>query len=126
LIKKYLYISLGFIFVGLGFLGVVVPGIPTTPFILLAAWLFSKSSPKFEKWLLNHKIFGPLIINWKLYRGISKNSKIYAIITVIITFTTTVWFAFSYQIDILLVLGGMILCAFIYTRPVPPINKNNI
>ena len=126
MIKKYLYISLGFIFVALGFLGVVVPGIPTTPFILLAAWLFSKSSPKFEKWLLTHKILGPLIKNWKLYRGISKNSKIYAIITVIITFTTSVWFAFSYQIDILLVLGGMILCVFIYTRPVPPINKNNI
>ena len=125
MIKKYLYISLGFIFVGLGSIGIIIPGIPTTPFILLAAWLFSKSSSKFEKWLLTHKIFGPLIINWKLYRGISKNSKIYAIITVFITFMTTAWFTFSYKIDILFIFGGLILCAFIYTRPVPPINKNN-
>ena len=125
MVKKYLYIYLGFIFVGLGSIGIIIPGIPTTPFILLAAWLFSKSSPKFENWLLNHKIFGPLIINWKLYRGISKNSKMYAIITVIITFSTTIWLAFSYKIDVLFIFGGLILCIFIYTRPVPPINKNN-
>ncbi len=51
--KRYLYIILGLICVTFGALGVVVPGLPTTPFLLLASWLFYRSSPKLQQWLLN-------------------------------------------------------------------------
>jgi uncharacterized membrane protein YbaN (DUF454 family) len=48
----------------LGLIGVVVPGMPTTVFILLAAWAAARSSPRLHAWLLGHRIFGPLLHNW--------------------------------------------------------------
>ena len=62
-------------FVGLGFVGVFVPGIPTTPSILAAAWFFARSSKRFEQWLLNHKIFGQIIRDWQQHGGIARKSK---------------------------------------------------
>ena len=59
--KKYLFIILGLISLGLGLLGIVTPGLPTTPFILLTGVLFAKSSPRLHQKLLDHKITGPSI-----------------------------------------------------------------
>jgi len=59
--KKYLFIILGLISLGLGLLGIITPGLPTTPFILLTGVLFAKSSPRLHQKLLDHKITGPYI-----------------------------------------------------------------
>lgn len=59
--KKYLFIILGLISLGLGLLGIVTPGLPTTPFILLTGVLFAKSSPRLHQKLIDHKITGPYI-----------------------------------------------------------------
>jgi uncharacterized membrane protein YbaN (DUF454 family) len=63
-IKKALWFSAGIAFLGLAYVGTVVPGIPWSTPCLLATWCFSKSSDKFHNYMLNHKLFGPFIKNW--------------------------------------------------------------
>ena len=71
---KYLYITLGLIVVGLGALGVVVPGLPTTPFLLLASWLFYRSSPRLQQWLLQSWL-GAYIRNYQRRGGMTATQK---------------------------------------------------
>lgn len=72
---RYFWLVLGFIAVGCGIVGAALPLIPTTPFLLLAAWAFAKSSPRFHGWLVNHPRFGPLIVNWQRHGSIDPRSK---------------------------------------------------
>lgn len=65
----------GCLCVTLGAVGVVTPVLPTTPFMILAAGCFARSSPRFHLWLIQHKTFGPLIINWQEKRAIPRRAK---------------------------------------------------
>lgn len=64
-IKKALWFSAGIIFLGIAYLGTIIPGLPWSTPSLLAAWCFSKSSERFHNYMLNHKLFGPFIKNWQ-------------------------------------------------------------
>jgi uncharacterized membrane protein YbaN (DUF454 family) len=64
-IKKALWFSLGIIFLGIAYIGVIVPGIPWSTPSLIAAYCFSRSSERFHNYMLNHKLFGPFITNWR-------------------------------------------------------------
>ena len=73
------FLTLGLIFVAIGGLGVVLPVLPTTPFMLLALWCFARSSQRFHDWLYHHRIFGPPLQRWEAYRVIPKGAKIFAL-----------------------------------------------
>lgn len=60
-----LWSLLGLLFVGIGAVGAVLPLLPTTPFILLAAWCFARSSPRLHGWLMTSELFGPLLRDWE-------------------------------------------------------------
>ena len=62
--KRFLWKCLGFLSLGMAYIGVVTPGIPYSPFVVFAAYCFSKGSPKMHAWLYNHKLFGPFLTNW--------------------------------------------------------------
>lgn len=80
-LKTCLLISLGSISLTLGVIGIVLPLLPTTPFLLLAAFCYLRSSPRLYQWLTNHRIFGPYITNYVRYRAVSGKTKLIALVT---------------------------------------------
>lgn len=62
--KKFLWKILGFISLGLAYVGVITPGMPYSIFVVFAAYCFAKGSPKMHAWIYNHKLFGPFLRNW--------------------------------------------------------------
>ena len=74
---------LGIFFVALAFIGVFLPLLPTTPFLLVATACFAKSSPRLHKMLLDNKVFGPMIYHWQQSRSIPKRAKIIALGTMV-------------------------------------------
>jgi uncharacterized membrane protein YbaN (DUF454 family) len=65
MIRNWLWRTAGLIFISLAYLGVILPGVPTTIFAILAAYSFSKSSPKLQQWIYDHKFFGKHVLNWE-------------------------------------------------------------
>ena len=84
---------LGFLFVGIALLGVILPLLPTTPFVLLAAACFARSSEKWHRWMLANDTFGPMIRNWERNRCISCRVKLIAIASMLIVGGYSVLFA---------------------------------
>jgi len=78
---KPVYFLLGWCFFGVGAIGAVVPGLPTTPFMLLALWAFAKSSRRFHDWLYHHRLFGPPLQQWQAHRVIPLKAKVLALVT---------------------------------------------
>lgn len=74
-VVRWFCFGLGLAFLALGIVGIVTPILPTTPFVILAAGCFAKSSPKFHRWLLNHPYFGQYIKNWEEKRAIPRRAK---------------------------------------------------
>ena len=92
MIKKYLYMALGFVCLGMAYVGVVVPGIPFSIFLVIAAWAFAKSSKRMHDWLYNHKYFGPFLTNWTQKRVFPTKGK-YAMVIVMSSSLAFLWFS---------------------------------
>ena len=116
---RFIWLFVGLSAVGVGAVGVVVPLLPTTPFLLVAAFAFARSSERLTNWLQEHRIFGPLIDNWHRDGSIDRRSKWSAMIVIVATPVITwlldapLWIV-ACQI---VVLSGS--AVFILTRPSP-------
>ena len=114
-IKKYLLIFFGLLFVALGIIGVVLPILPTTPFLLLALACFANSSPRFHQMLLHNRWFGKALQQWEENRSISRTSKIKAMILIVITFALSIAILHGrLQLQLGLLIMGSILLAFMW------------
>ncbi|GFM79361.1 inner membrane protein [Pseudomonas cichorii] len=107
---RYLLVAVGWTSVGLGVIGIFLPVLPTTPFLLLAAACFARSSPRFYNWLVNHKRLGPWIRDYLAGNGIPLKGKVYAI--------GLMWASISlscYLVPLPWARGFMLTCAVLVT-----------
>ena len=81
-LKSFLYVTGGWICIGLAVLGAILPLLPTTPFLLLASWCFFRGSPRIHAWLHRSKWFGPTLDDWSHYRGIRRSMKYRSVVLV--------------------------------------------
>ena len=82
---------LGILFLALGFIGALLPIMPTVPFVLLAAACFAKSSPKMHRWMRQHRKYGPNIRNWERERCLSRKMKIWSILMMTVGGGISTW-----------------------------------
>lgn len=115
----------GVFFVGLAGLGVILPLLPTTPFLLVATACFAKSSPRFHQKLLNNKVFGPLIINWRESRSIPKKAKVIALLSIVLTVIYSSYFLENSYLKISFILLMLIPIIFIARLPLSELKLNN-
>ncbi|MER0237952.1 YbaN family protein [Fulvimarina sp. MAC8] len=116
---RLFWLSVGGSSLVLGAIGAVLPLLPTTPFLILGAFAFSKSSPRLEAWLLDHPRFGPAIHNWRTERAIARKAKWLATLVMVVTVLIGGFAGLSIAIlGTQIAIFAMVL-AFLWTRPEP-------
>lgn len=117
-VVRVIYLVLGVFFLALGTVGTVLPLIPTTFPIILAGFFFARSSDRFDRWLVNHRIFGPLIRDWRAGLGFSVRAKVLALTAIAVTFTISIVLVIEHAgIRIGLGLLAVGICAYILHLP---------
>jgi uncharacterized protein len=110
------FLALGCLCVGLGYLGVIVPGMPSTIFFICAVWAFKRSSPRFENWLLNHRVFGPTLRDWDEHRAIRMTTKVVAISVMLLCSLSSLFFVKKIWVQALIGVTVLLVALYIATR----------
>ncbi|MEN8041862.1 MAG: YbaN family protein [Actinomycetota bacterium] len=117
-ILRGILMALGWLWVGIAFVGVVVPVLPTTGPILLAALLFSKSSERFDHWLANNRFFGSIVSDWRAGNGFTVKAKAIAVAAIFISFgITTTWVITGTYGRVAFWLLAAAISTYVVTRP---------
>ena len=115
---RILFALLGGLALLLGIIGVFLPVMPTTPFVLLAAYCFSKSSPRIHAWLVNHPLCGPLIQDWQTHKGVRAHIRRRALWMMAISFGFSMYVIPWWQIRVGLGLGFLVVVIWFLRLPV--------
>lgn len=114
---RFLWLISGFLSLGVGLVGIVLPLVPTVPLILLAAFCFARSSERLHAWLLEHATFGPMITDWAEHGAIRPVAKRLATVSIAVVFAISLVLGVPNHVVIIqvIVLGGVLV--FLWTRP---------
>jgi uncharacterized membrane protein YbaN (DUF454 family) len=117
-LSRLLFGILAYVSLGIGIAAIFIPGLPTTEFILLAAWAATKSSPRLSAWLENHKLFGPILSNWRNGRRVTRKAKISATVSMLLCASLMLYLMHGWPVYA--AIGGMLLGnLWIWSRPEP-------
>lgn len=117
---RLVLLGFGWVMVGIGVAGIFLPLLPTTPFLLLAAWLFARSSPRLERWLFDHPLFGRPLRDWQEDGAISRGAQICALSLMALGFAIF-WLRLQPSMLTASVIAAIMLAVgvFIASRPEP-------
>lgn len=117
-LAKALYGFAGGVSLLLGVIGIFLPGLPTTPFILLAAVCFAKASPRVHQWMLQHRLLGPMLSNWQEHHSLTRRTKSVAIISMTLMMSVSIWsFSGRVWLQVFLLALGVIGAAMVLRIP---------
>ncbi|MCF7533240.1 YbaN family protein [Pseudomonas petrae] len=118
-LSRILFGILAYVSLTIGIIAIFIPGLPTTEFILLAAWAATRSSPRLSAWLENHRLFGPMLSNWRNGKMIARKAKISATVTMLIC-AVMMLVLLKHNWWIYFAVAGMVLVnLWIWSRPEP-------
>lgn len=112
-----LYMVLGLVCVGIGVVNLVIPGLPSTVFFILALAAFERSSPRLERWLLEHRLIGPTLRNWRATGSIAPRTKVVAITMIWLFIGFSAWTVEPVWLKGLLLTIAACLTVYLSTRP---------
>ena len=114
------WFAIGIAALGLGVIGVALPLLPTTPFVLLAAYAFARSSHRWHVWLRHHKVFGPIIGDWQRHGAISRRAKIVGVGSMAAVLGLSLALQVRPIVLVIQVVALTAAAAFVLSRPSPP------
>lgn len=120
--RRYLYLIVGSLALAAGVLGVFLPILPTTPFVLLAAWCFLRSSDKLYAWVIDNETFGPTVKNYQEGKGITQKTRIKAIVMMWATISISVYFFVS-NLYVIAVMYLIAISVSLYLYRLPTITE---
>lgn len=118
-----LFVALGWVCIGLAILGAVLPVLPTTPWVLLAAYLFARSSPRFHAWIMGHRFFGPMIQDWRSGLGITARTKAIAITTIVLSIGLSIWLVPIWWVRLMLATVAIGVPVYLLRQPTRPAER---
>ncbi|MDF0534252.1 YbaN family protein [Shewanella sp. A32] len=118
MIKRSVFLSLGIISLALGIAGIVLPLLPTVPFVLLSGYCFARSSPVLHRWLHKHPWFAQPLSDWQQKRGLRLALKRRALILTVCSFSLSIWWVSLVWVKLLLLFMLLILMVCLWRLPV--------
>ncbi len=115
-LARWLWFALGWVAVAVGGVGIVVPGLPTTVFFIIAASCFARSSPRFERWVLGLPTIGPMVRDYRAGLGMPRKAKVFAIVTIAVVCSISAVLIGSLTLRLIVLALGLVGCCYVAWR----------